>query len=75
MIGLCCDKTYRITTNHNDGDGDGDNDGNEDKNDSNNAASGSGSNGLIFDLIATPRSCLGLVDEDWTTTTMALRPR
>ena len=58
-------------TNHDDVD----NYGNEDKNDDNNAASGSGSDDLIFDLIGTPQSHLGLDEEDWATTTTALRPQ
>ena len=71
MLVQCCDKTYGAMTNHNDGD----NDGNEDKSDDGNAASGSGSDGWIFDPIATPRSCLDLVEEDWATITTGLRPR
>ena len=54
MLGLFCNKTYGAMTNHNGRDDDGDNDGNKDKNDDNNAASRSGSDGPIFDPIATP---------------------
>ena len=61
-------------TNHDNGDTDGDNDGNDDGKDDDNAASGSGSNGPIFDPIATSWSLLGLAEEDRATTTTALRP-
>ena len=46
-------------------DNDGDNDGSEDGNDNDNTTSRSGSDGLIFDLTATPLSLLGLAKEDW----------
>ena len=59
---------------HDDGDEDGDNDGNEYKNNNVNAASGSGSNGKIFDPIVTPRSYLGLTEEDRGMTMTALQP-
>ena len=63
MLGLCCEKTYVAMTNH---DG-GDDDGNGDGNDNYNTASGLVSDGLIFDQITTPKSCLGLAEEDWVT--------
>ena len=46
---------------------DGDDDGNEDGNDDDYAAAGSGSDGPIFDTITTPRSRLGLAEEDRAT--------
>ena len=52
-----------------------DNDGNENGNDNDNAADGSGSDCQIFYPITMPRSCLSLVEEDWETTVMAIRPR
>ena len=71
MLGLCYDETYGAMTNHDDRDDDGDNDGNED----NKASSRSGFDGLIFDPITTPRSRLGLAEEDQVTMTMDMRPR
>ena len=50
MLGICLKKIYGAMTNHNDRD----DDRNEDENYDDNAASGSGSDGLIFDPIATP---------------------
>ena len=62
MLGLCCDKTYGTIKNQDDGDDDRDNFGNEYRKKNANAASGSGSNGLIFNPIATPWSRLGIVE-------------
>ena len=69
MLGLCRNKIYGAMTNHNDRD----DDRNEDENYDDNAASGSGSDGLIFDPIATPWSCLGLAEEDRAITEMAMQ--
>ena len=82
MIGLCCNKTNDAITNHDKGDdyrddnrdNVGDNYGNKDKNNDSNAPSISGSDGPIFDLIATPRSCLSLADEDRATKTITMQP-
>ena len=49
--------------------------GKEDRNYNNNADYGSVSNGLIFDPITTPWSCLCIAEEDRATTKMMLRPR
>ena len=62
-------------TNHNDGYDNIYNGGNEEGNDDDNATSGSGSDGPIFDPIATPWSRLGIAEDDWATTTMVMRPR
>ena len=75
MLGLCCNETYGVMTNHGDRYDDRDNDRNEDGNDEDNAASGSGSDGPIFDPIMTPRSRLGLAEENRATKMTALRPR
>ena len=75
MLGLCCEETYGETTNHNKVEEDVDNNRNEDGNDDNNAASGSESDGPIFDPIVRPRSCLGISEEDWATTTTSLQPQ
>ena len=60
MLGLCNDETYGAITNYDDGDDNGSEDGNDDDN----AASGSGSDGPIFDPIATPRSRGGGLGDD-----------
>ena len=75
MLGIYCNKTYGAMTNHEDRDDGGYNNRNEDKNNDDNTASGSGSDVLIFDPIATPWSCLGLTEEGWVTTTRKLVPR
>ena len=62
-------------TNHNNGYDNRDNGRNEDGNDDDNATSGSGSDGLIIDHIATPWSRLGIAENDWATTKMVLRPQ
>ena len=49
---------------YNNGDDDGDNDENKDGNDDYNASAGSGSDGPIFYLIMTPRSCGGFSGGD-----------
>ena len=59
-------------TNNDGGDEEGDNDKNEDGKNDNNAISGLGSDSIIFDPITTPRSLLGLAEEDWSTTMMTL---
>ena len=51
--GLCHDETYGAITKYNNGEEVRDNDRNEDGNDNNNVTSGSGSDGLVFDPIAT----------------------
>ena len=70
---LFFDKTYSAITKYNDGDDDGDNDKNEDGNDNKKSTSGSGYDGPIFGPITTPRSRLGLTEEDRKTTATALR--
>ena len=61
-------------TKYDSGDDCGDNEGNEHGNDDDSAVAGSLSNGTIFDPITTPRSCLGLIEEDQAMPEMALRP-
>ena len=51
-------------TKYDDGDNDWDNDRNEDGNDDDSVAAGSGSDGPIFDPIATPRSRRGGSGDD-----------
>ena len=75
MLDLCCDETYGAMTNHDDGNDSGDNDRNKDKNDDSNVASGPGSDGPVFNPIATPRSRLGIAEDYWATTTTALQKR
>ena len=56
-------------------DGGGDEDKNKDSKNNGNDASVSGSDDPIFNPITTPRSWIGIAEEDWATTTMALQPR
>ena len=60
---------------YDDGDEDGDNDRNENRNNNDDAASGSGPGSLIFNLITTPRSHLGITEEDWATESTKLQTR
>ena len=75
MFGLCCNEKYGTITNHNNVYDDGDNDRNKDGNDDANSVSRSESDGLVFDLITTPCSYIGLADEYWATTATELRCR
>ena len=63
MLGLCCNGRYGTMKHHDNRDNGRDNDINKDKNNNDNAVPGSGSDGLIFNLIATLRSRLGLAKE------------
>ena len=59
MFGLLRKKHSEIMT-YNEKDDDGDDNRNKGRSDDGNAASGSGSDGLIFDLTTTPLSCGGV---------------
>ena len=61
-------------TKYYDGDDDGDNDGDQDGKKYDNAASRSGYNGTISNPITTPRSRLGIIEEDRATIPTALQP-
>ena len=74
MLGLLCDEKYVSMKNHDGRYDEEDNYGNKYGNDIDNAAFGSRSDGPIFDPIATPQSCLNLVEEDWVTMMTALWP-
>ena len=74
MLGLCCDKTYGAMMKYDDRYDNRDNDVNEDGNEDKNAADISGSDGPIFNLIATPRSRLIIAEEHRATTTTTLWP-
>ena len=71
----CCDNFFFAMTKYENRDDDGYNDGNKDVKNNNNYTAGLGSYGKIFDMITTPWSRLGLVEEDRATKATALRPQ
>ena len=64
MLDLFCDETYSAMTKYDDADDERDNYRNEDGNNNDNATSGSRSNDLIFYLITTPWSRIGLLGDN-----------